>query len=85
MFYLKLRDQDDRSALISWLKEAEILAVFHYIPLHSSPAGLRFGRFHGTDCETQTESERLLRLLLFYNLSDNNQKTVIGSLLSYFS
>ncbi|WP_336798290.1 dTDP-4-amino-4,6-dideoxygalactose transaminase [Erwinia aphidicola] len=85
MFYLKLRDQDDRSALISWLKEAEILAVFHYIPLHSSPAGLRFGRFHGTDRATQTESERLLRLPLFYNLSDNNQKTVIGSLLSYFS
>ncbi|WP_288500519.1 dTDP-4-amino-4,6-dideoxygalactose transaminase [uncultured Erwinia sp.] len=85
MFYLKLRDQDDRSALISWLKEAEILAVFHYIPLHSSPAGLRFGRFHGTDRATQTESERLLRLPLFYNLSDNNQKTVISSLLSYFS
>lgn len=85
MFYLKLRDQDDRSALISWLKEAEILAVFHYIPLHSSPAGLRFGRFHGTDRATQTENERLLRLPLFYNLSDNNQKTVIGSLLSYFS
>ncbi|MEI2683942.1 dTDP-4-amino-4,6-dideoxygalactose transaminase [Erwinia aphidicola] len=85
MFYLKLRDQDDRSALISWLKEAEILAVFHYIPLHSSPAGLRFGRFRGTDRATQTESERLLRLPLFYNLSDNNQKTVIGSLLSYFS
>ena len=85
MFYLKLRDQDDRSALISWLKEAEILAVFHYIPLHSSPAGRRFGRFHATDRFTQTESERLLRLPLFYNLSDNNQKTVIGSLLSYFS
>ncbi|NJC99795.1 dTDP-4-amino-4,6-dideoxygalactose transaminase [Candidatus Erwinia dacicola] len=85
MFYLKLRDQDDRSALISWLKEAEILAVFHYIPLHSSPAGRHFGRFHGIDRSTQIESERLLRLPLFYNLSDNNQKTVIGSLLSYFS
>ncbi|NJD84911.1 dTDP-4-amino-4,6-dideoxygalactose transaminase, partial [Candidatus Erwinia dacicola] len=52
MFYLKLRDQDDRSALISWLKEAEILAVFHYIPLHSSPAGRHFGRFHGIDRST---------------------------------
>ncbi|MBK4727818.1 dTDP-4-amino-4,6-dideoxygalactose transaminase [Pantoea agglomerans] len=85
MFYLKLRDHNDRSALIAWLKEAEIMAVFHYIPLHSSPAGQRFGRFHGEDHFTQTESDRLLRLPLFYNLSDNNQKTVINSLLSYFS
>ena len=85
MFYIKLRDSDERSSLINWLKEAEILAVFHYIPLHTSPAGQRFGRFHGTDCYTSSESERLLRLPLFYNLSDNNQKTVINSLLSYFS
>ncbi|WP_034918611.1 dTDP-4-amino-4,6-dideoxygalactose transaminase [Erwinia sp. 9145] len=85
MFYIKLRDIEDRSALIDWLKEAEILAVFHYIPLHTSPAGLRFGRFNGEDRHTQSESERLLRLPLFYNLSDNNQKTVINSLLSYFS
>jgi dTDP-4-amino-4,6-dideoxygalactose transaminase len=84
MFYIKLRDNDDRNALINWLKEAEILAVFHYIPLHSSPAGQRFGRFHGTDRYTTAESERLLRLPLFYNLSDNNQKTVINSLLSWF-
>ncbi len=85
MFYIKLHDIDDRTALINWLKEAEILAVFHYIPLHSSPAGQRFGRFHGEDRYTQSESERLLRLPLFYNLSDNNQQTVINSLLSYFS
>ncbi len=85
MFYIKLRDVDDRTALIDWLKEAEILAVFHYIPLHSSPAGQRFGRFSGEDRHTQSESERLLRLPLFYNLSDNNQQTVINSLLSFFS
>lgn len=85
MFYIKLRDHDDRTALIEWLKEAEILAVFHYIPLHSSPAGKRFGHFEGEDRFTQSESERLLRLPLFYNLSDNNQQTVISSLLSYFS
>ncbi|KGT87797.1 TDP-4-oxo-6-deoxy-D-glucose aminotransferase [Erwinia typographi] len=85
MFYIKLRDVDDRTALIDWLKEAEILAVFHYIPLHSSPAGQRFGRFSGEDRYTQSESERLLRLPLFYNLSDNNQQTVINSLLSFFS
>ncbi|MBN7124635.1 dTDP-4-amino-4,6-dideoxygalactose transaminase [Erwinia billingiae] len=85
MFYIKLHDIDDRTALINWLKEAEILAVFHYIPLHSSPAGQRFGRFNDEDRYTQSESERLLRLPLFYNLTDNNQQTVINSLLSYFS
>ncbi|MRT43047.1 dTDP-4-amino-4,6-dideoxygalactose transaminase [Enterobacteriaceae bacterium RIT702] len=85
MFYIKLRDSDDRQALINWMKEAEILTVFHYIPLHSSPAGERFGRFHGDDSFTTRESERLLRLPLFYNLSDNNQRTVISSLLSFFA
>jgi len=85
MFYIKLRDSDDRQALINWMKEAEILTVFHYIPLHSSPAGERFGRFHGDDRFTTKESERLLRLPLFYNLSDNNQRTVISSLLSFFA
>ncbi|WP_278497928.1 dTDP-4-amino-4,6-dideoxygalactose transaminase [Pantoea vagans] len=85
MFYIKLRDQDDRQALINWMKEAEILTVFHYIPLHSSPAGERFSQFVGDDRFTTLESERLLRLPLFYNLSDNNQSTVISSLLSFFS
>ncbi|KNC10791.1 TDP-4-oxo-6-deoxy-D-glucose aminotransferase [Pantoea sp. RIT-PI-b] len=85
MFYIKLRDSNDRQALINWMKEAEILTVFHYIPLHSSPAGERFGRFHGEDVFTTAESERLLRLPLFYNLSDNNQRTVISSLLSFFA
>jgi len=85
MFYIKLRDSDDRQALINWMKEAEILTVFHYIPLHSSPAGERFGRFHGDDRFTTKESERLLRLPLFFNLSDNNQRTVISSLLSFFA
>lgn len=85
MFYIKLRDANDRSRLISWLKEAEILAVFHYIPLHSSPAGEAFGIFHGDDHYTTSQSERLLRLPLFYNLSATNQRTVINSLLSYFA
>ncbi len=85
MFYIKLRDSDDRQALINWMKEAEILTVFHYIPLHSSPAGERFGRLHGDDVFTTRESERLLRLPLFFNLSDNNQRTVISSLLSFFA
>ncbi len=85
MFYIKLRDADDRSALIDWLKEAGILAVFHYIPLHSSPAGQQFGEFHGEDRFTTVESERLLRLPLFYNLAPVDQRTVMSSLLSYFA
>ncbi len=85
MFYLKLRDQTERDRLIAWLKEAEILSVFHYIPLHSSPAGQNFGRFVGEDRYTTSESERLLRLPMFYNLTDNQQKIIIGSLLSFFS
>ena len=85
MFYLKLRDQQDRDQLITWLKEAEILSVFHYIPLHSSPAGLQFGEFNGEDRYTTVESERLVRLPMYYNLTDNQQKIVIGSLLSFFS
>ena len=84
MFYIKLRDNDDRSELIAWLKEAEIMAVFHYIPLHSSPAGEAFGTFAGEDRYTTKESERLLRLPLFYNLAPVNQRTVINTLLSYF-
>ena len=63
--------------MINFLKEAEIMAVFHYIPLHGCPAGEHFGEFHGEDRYTTKESERLLRLPLFYNLSPVNQRTVI--------
>lgn len=85
MFYIKLRDIDDRTALINFLKEAEIMAVFHYIPLHDCPAGDKFGVFAGVDRYTTKESERLLRLPLFYNLSPVNQRTVISTLLNYFA
>ncbi|WP_379973596.1 dTDP-4-amino-4,6-dideoxygalactose transaminase [Edwardsiella ictaluri] len=84
MFYLKLRDMRERSAFIDFLKEAEIMAVFHYIPLHCSPAGARFGRCVGEDRYTTRESERLVRLPLFYNLPDVNQRTVINSIQSFF-
>ena len=70
MFYLKARDIQERTKLIDYLKANEILAVFHYIPLHNSPAGKKFGRFHGTDTYTTKESERLLRLPLYYGLEE---------------
>ncbi|EFE96923.1 dTDP-4-amino-4,6-dideoxygalactose transaminase [Serratia odorifera] len=85
MFYLKLKDINDRSAFIDYLKEAEIMTVFHYIPLHACPAGEKFGRFAGDDRFTSKESERLVRLPLFYNLSDVNQRTVINTVLSYLA
>ncbi|OSM95822.1 MULTISPECIES: dTDP-4-amino-4,6-dideoxygalactose transaminase [Lonsdalea] len=85
MFYLRLRDIEQRNDFISYMKEAEILSVFHYIPLHSSPAGQKFGRFSGEDRFTTRESERLVRLPLFYNLRNVNQRTVISTVLSFFS
>ena len=77
MFYIKARDLEQRTRLISWLKEHGIMSVFHYIPLHSAPAGRKFGRFHGEDIYTTKESERLLRLPMFYNLSVEEVDTVI--------
>lgn len=68
MFYMKARDLEERTRLISYLKKNEIGAVFHYIPLHSSEAGLRFGRFCGEDKYTTRESERILRLPMYYGL-----------------
>ena len=68
MFYLKCKDLEERSALIDFLKERGILAVFHYIPLHNAPAGKIYGRFHGEDVYTTKESERLVRLPLYYGL-----------------
>ncbi|WP_411705303.1 dTDP-4-amino-4,6-dideoxygalactose transaminase [Edaphovirga cremea] len=85
MFYIKLKDIKDRSKFISYLKEAEIMAVFHYIPLHDCPAGEKFGRFSGEDRFTSIDSERLVRLPLFYNLTEVNQRTVINTILSFFA
>ena len=68
MFYIKTKDMEERGRLIAYLKEKEILSVFHYVPLHSAPAGRKYGRFYGEDIYTTKESERLLRLPLFYSL-----------------
>lgn len=69
MFYLKAKDLEERTALIAYLRENGILAVFHYVPLHSASAGVRFGRFHGEDRYTTKESERLTRLPMYYGLT----------------
>ncbi len=69
MFYIKAKDIEERTRLISYLKENGVLSVFHYIPLHTAPAGLKFGRFHGEDKYTTKESERLARLPMYYGLT----------------
>lgn len=84
MFYIKTKDMEERKALISYLKERDIAAVFHYVPLHSAPAGLRFGRFHGADRYTTKESERLLRLPMYYNLSESDQQKVINAVHGFY-
>lgn len=68
MFYIKMKDLEERSAMIRHLKANGVAAVFHYVPLHDSEAGRQFGRFHGEDRFTTRESERLLRLPMYYGL-----------------
>ena len=84
MYYVKLKDINQRSAFISYLKQKNILSVFHYIPLHSSPAGSKFGRMSGTDNFTTSESERLVRLPLYYQMNDEQVKNVIEASTSFF-
>jgi dTDP-4-amino-4,6-dideoxygalactose transaminase len=84
MFYVKLNDIEQRTQFIAHLKEAGIMAVFHYIPLHSAPAGKVFGSFVGEDKYTTSESEKLVRLPLYYNMSESDLKKVIECVLGFF-
>lgn len=84
MFYLRCADLDTRQAYIQFMREQDILCVFHYVPLHSAPAGLKFGRFHGEDVYTTAESDRLVRLPLYYHLAREDQEKVIACTLRFF-
>ena len=84
MFYIKTTDLEERSALIRFLKERDIYSVFHYIPLHGAPAGKRFGRFHGQDRYTTKESERLVRLPLYYGLEPEKADLVCRSIHDFY-
>ena len=66
------------------MKENDILCVFHYVPLHSAPAGLKFGRFNGVDENTTSDSDRLVRLPMYYNISKMDQDKVISKTLEFF-
>ena len=84
MFYVKLRDLEQRTAFIRYLRDRDISSVFHYVPLHSSPAGRRFGRFNGEDVYTTKESDRLSRLPLYYGMKREDRDRVIDAVLSFF-
>ena len=85
MFYLKAKDMNERTKLLAFLKAQGVNAVFHYVPLHSSPAGLKFGRFFGRDIYTTKESDRLFRLPLYYGLTESDQKKVIELIYSFYN
>jgi dTDP-4-amino-4,6-dideoxygalactose transaminase len=84
MFYIKSKDLEERTRLISYLKENGIMAVFHYIPLHTAPAGKKYGEFRGEDRYTTIESERLVRLPLYYGLSEQDQSKVIEGVKKFY-
>ena len=84
MFYIKLRNLEERTRYIVYMKEREIQTVFHYVPLHSAPAGLKFGRFSGEYEYTTNESERLVRLPLYYGLKEEDIEKTIKTTIAFF-
>lgn len=84
IFYIIVSDLATRSDLLEFLREKKVLAVFHYVPLHTSDAGKRFGVFHGRDVNTTSLSERIVRLPLFFGISDEDQEYIIGCVKNFF-
>jgi dTDP-4-amino-4,6-dideoxygalactose transaminase len=84
MFYIKAKDLKERTALIDHLRKNGIMAIFHYIPLHSSPAGQKFGSFHGVDKFTTIESERLIRLPLFYGMKEEDLSFIVDKVSEFY-
>lgn len=84
MFYIKCKDLETRQAFIKFMKENDVLCVFHYVPLHSAPAGLKFGRFEGIDEHTTPDSDRLVRLPMYYNMDKNDLSIVINKTIEFF-
>jgi dTDP-4-amino-4,6-dideoxygalactose transaminase len=84
MFYIKTADLNERTRLIKFLKENSIMSAFHYIPLHSSLAGVGFGFFSGSDNYTTTESERLVRLPIYYGMEMSDVNKVVNAIKNFF-
>ncbi len=84
MFYIKAGNLEERSRLIQYMNERDVNCVFHYIPLHSSPAGRKFGRFEGEDVYTTKESERLMRLPMYYGITEKETEKVVKTLKDFY-
>ncbi|MDE7239075.1 MAG: DegT/DnrJ/EryC1/StrS family aminotransferase, partial [Lachnospiraceae bacterium] len=84
MYYIKVKDIEERTELIRFLDEHEIMAVFHYIPLHTAPAGKQFGTFFGEDRYTTKESERLLRLPMYFELTPEEVLEITGKVKEFY-
>lgn len=84
MFYIKTRNLEERTAFIDFMRKNDIWPVFHYIPLHSAPAGQKYGRFHGEDEYTTKESERLVRLPLYYGLKEEQTAYIISKVKEFY-
>ena len=84
MFYIKTKNLNERTLLIDHLKSKGICAVFHYIPLHSSPAGQKYGKFHGEDRYTTKESERLLRLPIYQDIIEEDVDRIVSEVLKFY-
>ncbi len=85
MFYMKCRNLEERTQFIQHMKSQHIGCVFHYVPLHSAPAGLKFGRFNGEDRYTTTESDKLVRLPMYYGMTEEDCNTVIHGVKDFYS
>lgn len=85
MYYLKCKDLEERTRFIQFLKQRGVMAVFHYVPLHSAPAGEKFGRFHGEDIYTTAESDRLVRLPMYYGIKEEEVEQVCQAVKDFFS
>lgn len=85
MFYLKTKNLAERTALLDHLKNSGVMAVFHYIPLHSATAGPKFSRFHGTDVFTTAESERLIRLPIWYGMSVEDAQRAVQAVFEFYA
>ena len=84
MYYIKMRDLEQRSDFINFMKSKDVLTVFHYVPLHTAPAGLKYGRFHGEDNFTTRESDRLVRLPMYYALTEDDVNYICECVHEYF-
>lgn len=84
MFYLKVKNLEERTRFIEYLEKKEIKAVFHYVPLHSSKAGLKYGRFYGRDQYTTRESERLVRLPMYYGLKTSDVEYIVDAMMQFY-